>query len=88
MKIRVELSKSQRGELEDLMRKTKSRVEAQRCRIIRLLAQGDSPRDTRRLDPQGPGPGRHVQGLLEQVEHPIERRQAVLQGGGAGRQRG
>ena len=43
MRIRVELSHAQRSEIEDMMRKTKSRVEAQRCRIILLLAQGDSP---------------------------------------------
>jgi transposase len=43
MKIRVELSKTQMRELEKMMRATKSRIEAERCRIILLLAQGDSP---------------------------------------------
>ena len=46
MKIRVALSETQHGELEEMMRKTKSRVEAQRCRIVQLLAQGDSPAET------------------------------------------
>jgi transposase len=43
MKIRVVLSGMQRREVEQMMRETKSRVEAQRCRILLLLSQGDSP---------------------------------------------
>ena len=43
MKIRIELSGMQGSALEQLMRGTKSRIEAQRCRIISLLAQGESP---------------------------------------------
>jgi len=40
MKIRIPLSESQRRRIEELMRKTRSRVEAQRCRIVLLLAEG------------------------------------------------
>jgi len=43
MKIRIELSGMQGSALEQSMRGTKSRIEAQRCRIISLLAQGESP---------------------------------------------
>ena len=43
MKIRVGLSKSQRGEVEKMMRATKSRIEAQRCRMVWLLGHGESP---------------------------------------------
>lgn len=47
MRIRIQLSRSQRSELEGMMRRTKSRIEAQRCRIILLLAQGDSPSEVK-----------------------------------------
>lgn len=43
MKIQVVLSETQCKELENRMLKTKSRVEAQRYRIVLLLAQGDKP---------------------------------------------
>ena len=44
MKIRVLLSVAQQYEVAALMRKTNSRVEALRCRIILLLAKGESPK--------------------------------------------
>lgn len=44
MKILFQLSRSQRNEVMAFMRKTKSRVEAQRCRIALLLDEGDSVR--------------------------------------------
>lgn len=40
MKIKVEVANVQRWAIEAMMRKTKSRVEALRCRIIMLLSQG------------------------------------------------
>ena len=40
MKIKVEVPDAQHREIEMMMRKTKSRVEALRCRIVLLLAQG------------------------------------------------
>jgi len=42
MKILVSLSETQRRDVEELMRTTRSRIEAQRCRIILLLAEGRS----------------------------------------------
>jgi transposase len=42
MKIRVQLSAVQQFEIGVMMRKTRSRIEAQRCRILLLLAQGES----------------------------------------------
>lgn len=46
MKIRVKLTEMQRGKVKDFMRKTTSRIEAQRCRIVLLLAEGQSPSQT------------------------------------------
>jgi transposase len=43
MTIRVQLNVAQQFEITVMMRKTKSRIEAQRCRIVLLLAQGESP---------------------------------------------
>jgi transposase len=43
MKIRVEVARTQCDAVEKMMRMTKSRIEAQRCRIVLLLAHGDSP---------------------------------------------
>jgi transposase len=43
MKIRVRLGTEQQYEIAKMMQKTKSRVEALRCRIILLLADGESP---------------------------------------------
>ena len=43
MKIHVRLPETQRVELEKMMLRTKSRVEAQRCRIILLLAERNKP---------------------------------------------
>jgi len=43
MKIRVQLGTEQQYEIAKMMQKTKSRVEALRCRIILLLAGGESP---------------------------------------------
>ncbi len=43
MKIRVSLSKVQYLEIEKMMMKTKSRVEAQRCRIVLLFADDNTP---------------------------------------------
>ena len=49
MKIQVALSETQRMKLNELMLKTKSRVEAQRYRIVLLLAQGHKPARVREL---------------------------------------
>lgn len=49
MKIQVQLSESQRVELEKLMYRTKSRVEAQRSRILLLLAQGIAPGQVQKI---------------------------------------
>ena len=43
MSISVSLSNSQRAGIEKMMRETRSRVEAQRCRIILLLDAGEVP---------------------------------------------
>ncbi|MBM3289683.1 MAG: helix-turn-helix domain-containing protein, partial [Candidatus Hydrogenedentes bacterium] len=43
MKIRVRLSAEQQYEIANMMRKTASRVEALRCRIILLFAEGLTP---------------------------------------------
>jgi transposase len=43
MKIRLSLSNAQRWTIENMMKRTKSRVEAQRCRIVLLLADGETP---------------------------------------------
>ena len=43
MKIRLSLSNAQRWTIENMMKQTKSRVEAQRCRIVLLLADGETP---------------------------------------------
>jgi len=43
MKIRIRLVHAQVERIESMMRDTKSRVEAQRCRIVLLLAAGESP---------------------------------------------
>jgi len=45
MKILVSLTETQREHVEKLMRTTRSRIEAQRCRIILLLAEGRSVRE-------------------------------------------
>ena len=44
MRILVQLSRAQREKVAAMMYRTKSRIEAQRCRIALLLAQGESPR--------------------------------------------
>jgi transposase len=49
MKILVELSRVQRRGVERLMRETRSRVEAQRCRIVLLLSEGLSAAEVHRL---------------------------------------
>ena len=47
MKIRVSLSKVQHLDIEKMMAKTKSRIEARRCRIVLLLAQDNTPTQVR-----------------------------------------
>lgn len=47
MKIRVSFSRAQHLEIEKMMAKTRSRVEAQRCRIVLLLAEGSTPSQVR-----------------------------------------
>ena len=49
MKIHVQLSRAQTVELEKGMWQTKSRVEAQRYRIVLLLAQGNKPAQVQRM---------------------------------------
>lgn len=49
MTILVSLSATQRETVEKLMRNTKSRVEAQRCRIILLLSEQRSVREVHRI---------------------------------------
>jgi len=49
MKILVELSQKQQDEIGGLMRETKSRIEAQRCRIVLLLSQGYSAAEVHRM---------------------------------------
>jgi len=44
MKILVQLTRAQCEEVAALMHRTKSRIEAQRCRIALLLAQGNPPK--------------------------------------------
>jgi len=46
MKILVQLTRTQRERVATMMHRTKSRIEAQRCRIVLLLAQGASPNTT------------------------------------------
>jgi len=48
MKIRVQLSAGQQYEIAKMMQKTKSRVEALRCRVILLLADGESPSEVQK----------------------------------------
>jgi len=43
MKIRIRLVSTQVERIESMMRDTRSRVEAQRCRIVLLLAAGERP---------------------------------------------
>lgn len=47
MKIYVSLSNWQRWKIEELMKRTTSRIEAQRCRIVLLLADGETPSQVR-----------------------------------------
>lgn len=49
MKIRVELCESQREAIKRFMNQTRSRIEAQRCRIILLLADGVRPGEIHRM---------------------------------------
>lgn len=49
MKILVELSEIQRCGVEQLMRETRSRVEARRCRIVLLLSEGLSAAEVHRV---------------------------------------
>ena len=49
MHISVSFSAEQTAEIRDLMKRTTSRVEAQRCRIILLLSEGRRVRDVREM---------------------------------------
>ena len=49
MKIQVALSQTQRVEVENMMAKSTSRVEAQRCRIVLLLSEGRRPTQVQRI---------------------------------------
>jgi len=49
MKIRVELCETQREAITKFMNETRSRIEAQRCRIVLLLADGVRPAEIHRM---------------------------------------